>query len=117
MKSPFNFFSNSSDEERTQELKGLSLFKELSGRELRELEELLHERSYLPEEVIFDEGDIGLGLFIVVSGRVKGVSSHAGLKQMATEFGRGEVLGVLSVLDEVRRTARVVAGGPSKAVA
>ena len=37
MKSPFNFFSNSSDEERTQELKGLSLFKELSGRELREL--------------------------------------------------------------------------------
>jgi CRP-like cAMP-binding protein len=117
MKLPFNFFNNSSDDQRVRELKGLSLFKELNGRELRELEELLHERSYLPEEVIFDEGDVGLGLFIVVSGRVKVVSSHAGLKQMAPEFGRGEFFGELSLFDEERRTARVVAVEPTKTVA
>jgi hypothetical protein len=88
MKLPFNFSSNPSeaDAQRIRELKGLTLFKKLTARELRELEELLHERSYQKDEVIFDEGDAGLGLFIVVTGRVKVCSSHAALKHLAPEF-------------------------------
>ena len=42
MKSPFNFFRDSSDGQRILQLKGLSLFKALTRRQLRELEELLH---------------------------------------------------------------------------
>src|SRR5206468_11308086 len=117
MKWPFSLLNNSADEPRIHELKGLSLFKDLSARELRELEGLLHERTYQPEEIVFDEGDIGLGLFIVVSGRVKVVSSHAGLKHLAPEFGRGEFFGELSLFDEERRTARVVAVEPTQTVA
>src|SRR5205085_866154 len=64
-------FRAAPDEPRIQALKELSLFKSLSARELRELDELLHERSYEKDEIIFDEGDTGLGLFIVVNGRVK----------------------------------------------
>ena len=114
MKSPFNLFSNSSDDQRVRDLKGLSLFQNLSTRELRELEDLLHERTYQPEEIIFDEGDTGLGLFIVVSGRVKVVSSHAGLRHLAPEFGRGEFFGELALFDESQRTARVVAVEPTQ---
>jgi CRP/FNR family transcriptional regulator, cyclic AMP receptor protein len=117
MKSPFSFFNSSTDEQRLQDLKGLTLFKGLTTRELRELDELLHERSYHKDEVIFDEGDAGLGLFIVVSGRVKILSSHAGLKHLSPEFGRGDFFGELALFDEAPRTARAAAIEPTSVVA
>jgi CRP-like cAMP-binding protein len=50
-----------------------------------------------------------LGLFIVVSGRVKIVSSHAALQRLAPEFGPGDFLGELALFEESQRTARAVA--------
>ena len=87
----------------------MSLFKELSPRELREVDELLHERIYQKDEIIFDEGDIGLGLFIVVTGRVKVLSTHDPLQHLAPEFCCGDFFGEMSMFDEAPRTARVVA--------
>jgi CRP-like cAMP-binding protein len=95
----------------------MRLFKQLSPRELREVDELLHERSYQKDEIIFDEGDVGLGLFIIVSGRAKAVSSHAALQQLAPEFCCGDFFGELSLFDESSRTARVVAVEPARVVA
>src|SRR6185503_1461730 len=119
MKLPFNFLGNPSeaDAQRIRELNELTLFKKLTARELRELEELLHERSYQKDEVIFDEGDAGLGLFIVVSGRVKVCSSHAALKHLAPEFGPGDFFGELALFDEAARTARAVATEPTQILA
>jgi len=110
-------FRTAPDEPRIQELKELSLFKGLTARELRELDELLHERSYQKEEIIFDEGDTGLGLFIIVNGRVKICSSHSALQQLAPELGPGEFFGELSLFDEAARTARAVAIEPTEVVA
>ena len=62
----FHFLHRSPDEQRIKDLHGVSLFRTLTARELREMDELLHERSYQKDEVIFDEGDAGLGLFMVV---------------------------------------------------
>src|ERR1039457_5679529 len=95
MKSPFHFLRASADDHRIENLKGLSLFKRLTVRELRELDQLLHERSYQKEEVIFDEGDTGLGLFIVVSGRVKIESSQAALQRLARKFARVNSCGLV----------------------
>jgi CRP/FNR family transcriptional regulator, cyclic AMP receptor protein len=117
MKSPFTFFHTASDGQQLQELKRLSLFKALTPRELRELDELLHERSYQKDEVIFDEGDIGLGLFIVVRGRAKVWSSHAALQHLAPEFGPGDFFGELALFEEAERTARVVAIEPMEVLA
>jgi CRP/FNR family transcriptional regulator, cyclic AMP receptor protein len=117
MKAPFNFFHTASEERRLQGLKRLSLFKGLTTRELRELDELVHERSYQKDEVIFDEGDIGLGLFIVVSGRAKAASSHPALQHLAPEFGPGDFFGELALFEEAERTARVVALEPTEVVA
>ena len=110
-------FSASGDEPRLRELRAMRLFKELSPRELREVDELLHERSYQKDEIIFDEGDVGLGLFIVVSGRAKAFSSHAALKELAPEFCCGDFFGEISLFDESLRTARVVAIEPCRVVA
>ncbi len=113
----FNFFRPSADDQRIEHLKRLSLFKRLTTRELRELDELLHERSYLKDEVIFDQGDAGLGLFIVVSGRVKIVSSHAALQRLAPEFGPGEFFGELALFEEEERTAQAIAREPTELLA
>ncbi len=95
----------------------MRLFKSLTPRELREADELLHERTYQKDEIIFDEGDAGLGLFIIVSGRAKVSSSHAALQQLAPEFCCGDFFGELSLFDESVRTARVIAVEPSRVVA
>jgi CRP/FNR family transcriptional regulator, cyclic AMP receptor protein len=117
MKLPFNFLGVAADDRRIENLKRLSLFKRLTARELRELDGLLHERSYQKDEVIFDEGDTGLGLFIVVSGRVKIVSSHAALQRLAPEFGSGDFFGELALFEESQRTARAVAVEPTQVLA
>lgn len=117
MKLPFNWFNGRDDEPRLQELRQISLFKTLSAREMRELDDLLHERSYQKGETIFDQGDTGLGLFIVVEGRVKIFSSHQALAQLAPEMGRGDFFGELSLFAEEVRTAKAVATEPTKVVA
>jgi CRP-like cAMP-binding protein len=117
MKLPFNMFNGRDDEPRLQELRELSLFKTLSAREMRELDVLLHERTYQKGETIFDQGDTGLGLFIVVEGRVKIFSSHTALQQLAPEMGRGDFFGELSLFDEETRTARAMAAEPTRVVA
>jgi CRP/FNR family transcriptional regulator, cyclic AMP receptor protein len=116
-KLPFNLFRADNDEPRIQELKELCLFKGLTVREIRELDDLLHNRTYQKDEVIFDEGDTGLGLFLVVSGRVKISSSYAALNQLAPEFGPGEFFGELALFDEAPRTARAIAAEPTQIVA
>jgi CRP-like cAMP-binding protein len=117
MKWPLEFFPRSTDGAHLQELKAMRLFKDLTPRELREADELLHERTYQKDEIIFDEGDVGLGLFIVVSGRVKAFSSHSTLQQLSPEFCCGDFFGELSLFDDSPRTARVVAIEPSRVVA
>jgi len=117
MKSLFNFLRVSANDQRIENLKELSLFKRLTARELRELDELLHDRSYQKDEVIFDEGDIGLGLFIVRSGRVKIASSHAALQRLAPEIGPGDYFGELALFEESQRTARAVALEPTQVLA
>ena len=63
MKWSLTFLNGSGDEPRLRELRAMRLFKQLTPRELREADELLHERSYQKDEIIFDEGDTGLGLY------------------------------------------------------
>jgi CRP/FNR family transcriptional regulator, cyclic AMP receptor protein len=117
MKSPLYFLRTSLEDERIENLKKLGLFKGLATRELRELDELLHERSYQTGEVVFDEGDMGLGLFVIVSGRVKIVSSHAALQRLAPELGPGDYFGELALFEESKRTGGAVAVEPTELLA
>jgi CRP-like cAMP-binding protein len=90
---------------RLQMLQSVVLFKDLSMRELAMVDNLLHERLYLADEVIFDEGEEGQGLFVVLSGRVNiarpGMSTGTLL-----EFGAGSFFGEVALLDQSVRTAQ-----------
>jgi CRP-like cAMP-binding protein len=86
-------------------LKNVILFKDLSTHELERVDEMLHERRYLAGEVIFDEGEEGQGLFVVLSGRVKVARLEAGNTTLL-EFGAGSFFGEVALLDQSVRTAQ-----------
>ena len=92
-----------------QTLKNLDVFSELTFKEALEVDELLHERVYEKGEIIFQEGDVGHGIFIVVSGKVRVDPSREFLKDTELEFGPGEMLGELTLFEEAPRLATVVA--------
>ena len=110
-------FRKAADKKRIQVLRTISLFRELTDNELLEVDGLLHERVYQKEEIIFDEGDLGLGLFIVVSGRVKAIPSQELFKAAVLECGPGDFFGELSLFDDSPRTAQTVALEETRVVA
>jgi CRP/FNR family cyclic AMP-dependent transcriptional regulator len=102
-------FSAPADRERVKMLRNLDVFRDLSFKEALVLDELLHERVYEKGEMVFEEGDIGHGIFVLVSGKVRVVPSQQLLKNAVLEFGPGEMLGELSLFEEAPRLASVVA--------
>ena len=58
-----NFFSAHANSS-VEELRKLDVFSDLTFREALEMDELLHERVYEKGEIIFEEGDIGHGIFL-----------------------------------------------------
>jgi CRP/FNR family cyclic AMP-dependent transcriptional regulator len=48
----------------------------------------MHERRYLPEEIIFDENEEGQALYLVMAGRVEISRVHEGSRQLVSELGR-----------------------------
>jgi len=104
-----NLFGTRADRKSAETLRKLDVFRDLSFREALEVNELLHERAYEKGELIFEAGDIGHGIFIVVSGKVRVDPSQQLLKEAMLEFGPGEVLGELTLFEEAPRFASVVA--------
>ncbi len=51
-------------------LKENFLFAELSKKELRFIEKIVHVRKYRPGETIFRQGEIGVGMYIIIHGIV-----------------------------------------------
>jgi CRP-like cAMP-binding protein len=80
------------------DLKALSLFADLSVRELKIVQGMLHEREYLAGEVIFDEGEQGYALYIVRTGRVL-ICRQGRPDNAIAEIGPGGFFGELALLD------------------
>jgi CRP-like cAMP-binding protein len=91
-------------------LKAVSLFGSLSQRFLNGIARACTERSFPADEVIVKQGNPGIGLFVIVSGKVKIVkTSEQGEQLELATHGPGEVIGEMSVLDGAPRSANVVA--------
>ena len=85
------------------------LFATLSRSELRVVDGLLHERSYLKGEIVFDEGEEGQALHIVIAGRVLICRQGEPETGRITEIEAGVVFGELALLDNVPRSAQALA--------
>jgi CRP/FNR family transcriptional regulator, cyclic AMP receptor protein len=99
-------FSKDDDSPRQRQLRGLSLFSTLSPRELKTVDGLLHERSFLQDEVIFDQGEEGQALYIIESGKVLICRQGQSAGGKIAELGPGRLFGELALLDNSPRVAQ-----------
>lgn len=88
------------------------VFEELSSRELHQIERILHRREYRQDEVIFLQGDPGLGMFIIEEGDVAIVLEPE--RHTLAELHEGEFFGELGLLDETPHTATAISLTQSK---
>lgn len=88
------------------------IFKDLNKKELKAVERILHRRFYKEGEMLFNEGDPGVGMYIIEQGRVN-VTLGPEKKLLAT-LSNGEFFGEIALLSETPRTAAVTAVVPSR---
>lgn len=91
---------------RLQRLLDLPLFSTLNRRELRIVDNLLHERSYTAGEIVFDEREQGQAIYFVFSGRVLICRQGDPVQGRIAELGPGGVFGDLALLDDAPRAAQ-----------
>ena len=102
-------FGSDTNAQKVEMLKNIPIFHQLTRKEILEVDELLHERIYEKDEIIFEEGDPGHGIFIIVSGKLRADPNHELLKMAILDFGPGELVGELTLFDEAPRAAKVIA--------
>jgi CRP-like cAMP-binding protein len=95
-------------------LTSTSLFSPLDDRNRRKLAKLCTLKTYGTGDVIFEEGAIGLSVFIVSSGRVESYKSSKGKKIGLGSVEPGGVLGGVALLDDSPRSASAVALEPTE---
>ena len=93
-------------------LQKVPLFASLDRKDLMTLAASARERQYQSDDELMRQGDTGVGLFILTSGRVRVTQNHQG---NVTDLGileHGQVFGELSLLDDLPRTATITAIEP-----
>ena len=107
------------DEEETascQLLQNVPIFQKLSRRELHKIEEMLYgPRDWRAGETIVNQGDPGLGMYIVVSGQVRIVQmGDDGFEKQLASLTRGNFFGAQALVDEAPRPASAYALQPCR---
>ncbi len=89
------------------------LFTGLPRRLLARLATRFFEKAYHPGEVVFEEGDPGRALFVVVDGAVEITRATPQGSYVLNTLGPGDAFGELALIDDFPRsaTARVVTPG------
>ena len=115
-----NIFRGQSDEiSLTTHLKSNVLFQDLSRKELRFVSDIVHLRNYRDGECVFRQDDLGVGMYIIVSGAVA-ISAHQPHTEtnhphdtiVIAQLESGDFFGELALVEENgRRSATAVAVG------
>jgi CRP/FNR family transcriptional regulator, cyclic AMP receptor protein len=105
------------NEEHARILARVPLFLDLSRREVQRMSAGAVLRTYAAGDELVRQGTPGVGLFVLVSGRVRVAARQEGgdSRELAV-MGPGEVLGEMSLLDDLPRSATVTALEPTQAL-
>ncbi|MDH3268402.1 MAG: cyclic nucleotide-binding domain-containing protein [Ignavibacteria bacterium] len=115
-----NFWANifnppTESDDLLQSLRGIPLFKLLAKKDLVNLMSIIHKRNYLAEEIIFYQGDPGIGLYIIREGEVMiSRESDEGDKITLAVFKKGDFFGELALIDNDKRSASAIAKSDTK---
>jgi CRP/FNR family transcriptional regulator, cyclic AMP receptor protein len=91
--------------DRIQFLKTVPFFNELSNWQLKKVGEIVFERTYEPGELIFEQGQPGAAIFLIMEGEVSvEILKEKSATNLAT-LSRGAFFGEMALLDEAPRSA------------
>lgn len=89
------------------------LFRNLTDGEMRIVDDFVHSRHFLAGEVIFDAGEDGLALYVIVSGKVA-ISLPGQHETPIAELQPNNFFGELGLLDDWPRSAQAQALTPTE---
>ena len=101
--------------DKEKELARVGIFEKLDRRHLRNLASICVEKNFDSGALLVKQGENGVGLFIILSGRVR--ISKIGADKSETfiaESGPGDILGEMSVFDGAPRSANALALEPTR---
>lgn len=97
-------------------MKNNILFQDLNIRELQLVKNIVNVRNYRTGETIFHQGEIGVGMYIIVSGSVdisieeSNIVGEAPQSNFVTRLSEGDFFGEIALVEEAgRRTATAIA--------
>lgn len=88
-----------------QKLTRVALFSDLSPRELNVVGALIHEREMRAGEIVFDEGEEGQAIYIVLTGKVL-ICPQGKPESPIAQIDAGQVFGELALIDGGPRSAQ-----------
>jgi CRP/FNR family cyclic AMP-dependent transcriptional regulator len=98
------------DESLADVLQNIPLFQDLTPKELRILERVVHIRTYEAEQSVFLESEPGAGIYVIRSGRVEIILNHKTQHPLTlAELEPGDFFGEMALLGYTSRSATAVA--------
>jgi CRP-like cAMP-binding protein len=108
-------WSDSKREDLPSFLRSHPLFAGLKEKEISELCRIMHERTYQMGEIVFCEGEMGAGMYLIWEGRVRIYTLSSASEEIElARLGRGDFFGEIALLDDGPRTATAVATEPTR---
>jgi len=90
-------------------LRTVPIFQGLAFSDLKKIEIIVHERTFMPDEVIFHEKQPGVGMYIIKTGRVRLAKTINEKKVKIAELKENEFFGEMSLLEDYPRSAEATA--------
>jgi hypothetical protein len=90
-------------------LRRIKIFAAMDDRQLASFLQYMQVLKFLPNAVIFREGESGDAMFLVLAGEVRARAMVGGRESTLSTMGVGECFGELAVIDESARSADVIA--------
>lgn len=98
------------DKDTTDQLKKIDWFEELPDDMLDALAQKVRKHILSKDQILFNKGDEGNSLFVILSGRVKiFTQDNQGREVALNRVGTGEIIGEMALLDYEPRSASVAA--------
>jgi len=91
--------------DRIEFLKTMPFFDQLSNRQLKGVSDIMFERTYDADELVFEEGQPGAALFLVLDGKVAVEIFRETSTTRLAVLEKGAFFGEMALLDETPRSA------------
>jgi CRP/FNR family transcriptional regulator, cyclic AMP receptor protein len=91
--------------DRIKFLQTVPFFNELSHRQIKSVSDIVFERNYETDELVFEEGQPGAALFLILDGKVAVEMSRENHTTTLAILEKGAFFGEMALLDDTPRSA------------